>query len=184
METLIPQVNILTFPCPAFFQSLHVDYVMAAANLFAQMYGLTGSQDRAALATLLQSLPVPRCTPKSGVKIHVSDEELQHTSTFFGEGVWLYGQESLFSACHLPSQASSFISLLLVSLYDCTPVCLTFTRTPCFEPLLSSVSPRESECEQFCHFFLFPLYLIEPFIPFPEFPDFSLLLSVSLGYVS
>uniref|UniRef100_A0A8C0Z0I2 Ubiquitin-like modifier-activating enzyme 1 n=1 Tax=Canis lupus familiaris TaxID=9615 RepID=A0A8C0Z0I2_CANLF len=56
---------------------LHLDYVMAAANLFAQTYGLTGSQDRAAVATLLRSVQVPEFTPKSGVKIHVSDQELQ-----------------------------------------------------------------------------------------------------------
>lgn len=56
---------------------LHLDYVMAAANLFAQTYGLAGSQDRAAVATLLQTVQVPEFTPKSGVKIHVSDQELQ-----------------------------------------------------------------------------------------------------------
>nr|XP_008505284.1 PREDICTED: ubiquitin-like modifier-activating enzyme 1 [Equus przewalskii] len=56
---------------------LHLDYVMAAANLFAQAYGLMGSRDRAAVATLLQSVQVPEFTPKSGVKIHVSDQELQ-----------------------------------------------------------------------------------------------------------
>uniref|UniRef100_A0A8C4LDY5 E1 ubiquitin-activating enzyme n=1 Tax=Equus asinus TaxID=9793 RepID=A0A8C4LDY5_EQUAS len=48
---------------------LHLDYVMAAANLFAQTYGLMGSQDRAAAAILLKS-----------VQILVSDQELQHTS--------------------------------------------------------------------------------------------------------
>ncbi|XP_058570974.1 ubiquitin-like modifier-activating enzyme 1 isoform X3 [Neofelis nebulosa] len=58
---------------------LHLDYVMAAANLFAQTYGLIGSQDRAAVAILLQSVHVPEFTPKSGVKIHVSDQELQNT---------------------------------------------------------------------------------------------------------
>ncbi|KAK2508547.1 hypothetical protein MC885_007636 [Smutsia gigantea] len=56
---------------------LHLDYVMAAANLFAQTYGLMGSQDRAAVVTLLRSVQVPEFTPKSGVKIHVSDQELQ-----------------------------------------------------------------------------------------------------------
>ncbi|ELW72276.1 Ubiquitin-like modifier-activating enzyme 1 [Tupaia chinensis] len=56
---------------------LHLDYVMAAANLFAQTYGLTGSLDRAAVATVLHSVQVPEFTPKSGVKIHVSDLELQ-----------------------------------------------------------------------------------------------------------
>lgn len=58
---------------------------MAAANLFAQTYGLGGSQDRAAVATLLQSVQVPEFTPKSGVKIHVSDQELQSASASVGE---------------------------------------------------------------------------------------------------
>ncbi|XP_037374228.1 LOW QUALITY PROTEIN: ubiquitin-like modifier-activating enzyme 1 [Talpa occidentalis] len=61
--------------------SLHLDYVMAAANLFAQTYGLMGSQDRAAVAILLQSVQIPEFTPKSGVKIHVSDQEFQNTSS-------------------------------------------------------------------------------------------------------
>uniref|UniRef100_A0AAR2M1Q8 E1 ubiquitin-activating enzyme n=1 Tax=Pygocentrus nattereri TaxID=42514 RepID=A0AAR2M1Q8_PYGNA len=56
---------------------LHMDYIMAGANLFAQTYGLPGSTDRAALAKLLQEIKVPEFTPKSGVKIHVSDQELQ-----------------------------------------------------------------------------------------------------------
>ncbi|XP_046505256.1 ubiquitin-like modifier-activating enzyme 1, partial [Equus quagga] len=59
---------------------LHLDYVMAAANLFAQTYGLMGSQDRAAAAILLKSVQVPSFTPRSDVKILVSDQELQHTS--------------------------------------------------------------------------------------------------------
>ncbi|XP_077891556.1 ubiquitin-like modifier-activating enzyme 1 isoform X2 [Ictidomys tridecemlineatus] len=60
---------------------LHLDYVMAAANLFAQTYGLAGSQDRVAVTSLLQSLPVPKFIPKSGIKIHVSDQELQSASS-------------------------------------------------------------------------------------------------------
>ncbi|XP_062040592.1 ubiquitin-like modifier-activating enzyme 1 [Lepus europaeus] len=70
-------------PHPLIFDvnnTLHLDYVMAAANLFAQMYGLMGSQDRPAVATLLQSLQVPEFIPKSGVRIHVSDQELQSAS--------------------------------------------------------------------------------------------------------
>lgn len=81
-------------PCPPPSQPLHLDYVMAAANLFAQTYGLAGSQDRAAVAVLLQSVQVPEFTPKSGVKIHVSDQELQSANASVGEGAWLLGQES------------------------------------------------------------------------------------------
>ncbi|KAK2081552.1 E1 ubiquitin-activating protein, partial [Saguinus oedipus] len=61
-------------------QPLHLDYVMAAANLFAKTYGLIGSRDRAAVVTLLQSVHVPNFIPKSGVQIHISDQELQSTS--------------------------------------------------------------------------------------------------------
>lgn len=85
---------LITLLGPAFSQPLHLDYVMAAANLFAQTYGLTGSQDRAAVATLLRSVQVPEFTPKSGVKIHVSDQELQSANASVGEGVWPDGQES------------------------------------------------------------------------------------------
>nr|XP_020043100.1 ubiquitin-like modifier-activating enzyme 1 [Castor canadensis] len=61
---------------------LHLDYVMAAANLFAQTYGLTGSQDRAAVTTHLQSLQAPM---DPGIRIHASDQELQGTSASVGD---------------------------------------------------------------------------------------------------
>ncbi|KAJ3586743.1 hypothetical protein NHX12_013137 [Muraenolepis orangiensis] len=56
---------------------LHMDYVMAGANLYALTYGLPGSKDRVALAKILQEINIPVFTPRSGVKIHVSDQELQ-----------------------------------------------------------------------------------------------------------
>lgn len=98
---------------PAFSQPLHLDYVMAAANLFAQTYGLTGSRDRAAVAALLQAVQVPEFTPKSGVKIHISDQELQSANASVGEGVWPSGY---ISPPHL------------------SPAQLSFP-TPSFEPL-------------------------------------------------
>uniref|UniRef100_A0A8V5GR52 E1 ubiquitin-activating enzyme n=1 Tax=Melopsittacus undulatus TaxID=13146 RepID=A0A8V5GR52_MELUD len=60
---------------------LHLDYVLAAANLFAQSYGLEGSRDRAAVAELVRHVRVPPFTPKAGVRIHVSDQELQSAAT-------------------------------------------------------------------------------------------------------
>ncbi|XP_039706393.1 ubiquitin-like modifier-activating enzyme 1 [Pteropus medius] len=66
--------------------SLHLDYVMSAANLFAQSYGLLGSRNRADVAILLQSVKVPEFTPKCGVKIHVSDQELQNADASVDEG--------------------------------------------------------------------------------------------------
>ena len=62
-----------------------MDYVLAGANLFAQSYGLPGSRDRAATAKLLESMNVPVFTPRSGVKIHVSDQELQSANASVGK---------------------------------------------------------------------------------------------------
>ncbi|XP_054859377.1 ubiquitin-like modifier-activating enzyme 1 [Eublepharis macularius] len=59
---------------------LHMDYVVAAANLFAQTYGITGTRDRAAIVELLRQVQVPEFTPKSGVRIHISDQELQNAN--------------------------------------------------------------------------------------------------------
>lgn len=78
---------------------------MAAANLFAQTYGLIGSQDRTAVAGLLQAIQVPEFTPKSGVKIHVSDQELQSASASVGER-YGHSARSYHLTCPLPSPAS------------------------------------------------------------------------------
>uniref|UniRef100_A0A8C2X5A8 E1 ubiquitin-activating enzyme n=1 Tax=Cyclopterus lumpus TaxID=8103 RepID=A0A8C2X5A8_CYCLU len=60
---------------------LHMDYVVAGANLFAQTYGMPGSTDRAGVVKILQEVKVPQFTPRSGVKIHVSDQELQNSNS-------------------------------------------------------------------------------------------------------
>uniref|UniRef100_A0A7N6A715 E1 ubiquitin-activating enzyme n=1 Tax=Anabas testudineus TaxID=64144 RepID=A0A7N6A715_ANATE len=60
---------------------LHMDYIMAGANLFAQTYSLPGSNDRVGVAKILQEVKVPAFTPRSGVKIHVSDQELQNSNS-------------------------------------------------------------------------------------------------------
>ncbi|KAK6467250.1 ubiquitin-like modifier-activating enzyme 1 isoform X1 [Huso huso] len=60
---------------------LHVDYIMASANLLAKTYGVPGSRDRAALVKILDAVHVPQFTPRSGVTIHVSDQELQNANT-------------------------------------------------------------------------------------------------------
>uniref|UniRef100_A0A673BGQ5 E1 ubiquitin-activating enzyme n=1 Tax=Sphaeramia orbicularis TaxID=375764 RepID=A0A673BGQ5_9TELE len=64
---------------------LHMDYIVAAANLFAQTYGLQGSTDRAGVIKILQEVDVPVFTPRSGVKIHVSDQELQNSNSSVGK---------------------------------------------------------------------------------------------------
>lgn len=62
-----------------------MDYIMAGANLFAQTYSLPGSNDRVGVAKILQEVKVPAFTPRSGVKIHVSDQELQNSNSSVGK---------------------------------------------------------------------------------------------------
>ncbi|XP_078066021.1 ubiquitin-like modifier-activating enzyme 1 [Mustelus asterias] len=56
---------------------LHMDYVVAAANLFAEIYSIPGSRDRVTIQQILLSVDVPPFTPKSGVTIHTKDEEME-----------------------------------------------------------------------------------------------------------
>lgn len=54
-----------------------MDYVVAAANLRAAMFGLPGSRDRDEVAKLLSRVHVPEFVPRSGVRIAVTDAEAQ-----------------------------------------------------------------------------------------------------------
>uniref|UniRef100_A0A8C9T6H7 E1 ubiquitin-activating enzyme n=1 Tax=Scleropages formosus TaxID=113540 RepID=A0A8C9T6H7_SCLFO len=96
---------------------LHMDYIMAAANLFAQTYGLAGSTDRAAVIRLLQDVKVPVFTPKSGVKIHVSDQELQNANASVGKRDI---KEGLCTLCLFHGQLypSEFLHLKCLNFYD------------------------------------------------------------------
>lgn len=53
----------------------HMDYVVAAANLRAFMFGIKGSRDQKLVLDSLKTVKVPTFEPKSGVKISVTDEE-------------------------------------------------------------------------------------------------------------
>ncbi|TSM36135.1 Ubiquitin-like modifier-activating enzyme 1 [Bagarius yarrelli] len=55
----------------------HLDFIMASANLYGQIYGIKGSTDRDDMMKILDKVPVPAFCPKSSVKIAVVDEELK-----------------------------------------------------------------------------------------------------------
>ncbi|XP_047125803.1 ubiquitin-like modifier-activating enzyme 1 isoform X1 [Hydra vulgaris] len=66
--------------CPSpikfdFSVDLHLDFVIAAANLFAYNYGIKGSVDRSYIQSLVKNVIVPEFVPKSGVKISVTEAE-------------------------------------------------------------------------------------------------------------
>ncbi|KAJ2460100.1 E1 ubiquitin-activating protein, partial [Coemansia sp. RSA 2424] len=55
--------------------AVHVDFVVAAANLYAFNFGLKGSRDRDYIKTAAAAVDVPPFAPKSGVKIQVNENE-------------------------------------------------------------------------------------------------------------
>lgn len=63
-------------------QDMHLLYVLAAANLYAQMHGISGSPDQTALRELLKLLPQP--DPQHLAPIITSNLELTWVSAEFG----------------------------------------------------------------------------------------------------
>lgn len=50
---------------------------MAAANLYGQVYGVDGTRDCVSIRKILEKVHVPSFTPKSSVKIHLTDKEME-----------------------------------------------------------------------------------------------------------
>ena len=50
-------------------QALHMDYVVATSNMFAQMYKINGHKKRDRMVEVISNMVVPLFKPKSGVKI-------------------------------------------------------------------------------------------------------------------
>ncbi|XP_060520224.1 ubiquitin-like modifier-activating enzyme 1 [Cylas formicarius] len=57
-------------------EPLHLDYVVAAANLKAQVYGIPTDRNRVYVAEVASQVEVPKFVPKSGVKIAVTDSQM------------------------------------------------------------------------------------------------------------
>uniref|UniRef100_A0A8C9SEE6 E1 ubiquitin-activating enzyme n=1 Tax=Scleropages formosus TaxID=113540 RepID=A0A8C9SEE6_SCLFO len=77
----------------------HMDYIIAAANLYAQIYKIKGTRDRNTIREVLEKVHVPSFTPKSGVKIHVTDQDMEKDKENVGEGkqtlhMFLYGNST------------------------------------------------------------------------------------------
>jgi len=57
----------------------HFDFIVAAANLRANMFGIKGRTDEEYLLQVLQNVIVPDFTPKDGVKIASTDAEAKES---------------------------------------------------------------------------------------------------------
>ena len=58
-------------------ESLHLDYVVAGANLKAAVYGIASNRNRAEIVKIVSNIVVPKFTPKSGVMIAETDSQVQ-----------------------------------------------------------------------------------------------------------
>lgn len=56
---------------------MHMDYVVAAANLYGQIYGVNGTRDYASIRKILEKVHAPSFTPDKSVKIHLTDKEME-----------------------------------------------------------------------------------------------------------
>uniref|UniRef100_A0A665TPI4 Ubiquitin-activating enzyme E1 n=1 Tax=Echeneis naucrates TaxID=173247 RepID=A0A665TPI4_ECHNA len=55
----------------------HMGYVVAAANLYGQIYGIPGTRDVNYIRGILETVSVPPFTPNSSLRIHLTDAEMQ-----------------------------------------------------------------------------------------------------------
>ena len=58
-------------------QPLHLDFIVAAANLRAAIYGIAQTRDHRAIAAMVLEVEVPVFVPKAGVRIEVTESEVQ-----------------------------------------------------------------------------------------------------------
>jgi len=58
-------------------QPVHLDFIIAAANLRADIYGIPQTRDHRAIAGMAAAVEVPVFTPKAGVRIDITETEAQ-----------------------------------------------------------------------------------------------------------
>ena len=57
--------------------SLHLDFIVAASNLLARIYGIPDSRDRNYISKEVSKIQIEKFQPKAGVTIHENDEQLR-----------------------------------------------------------------------------------------------------------
>ncbi|KAH8233186.1 hypothetical protein KR026_005182 [Drosophila bipectinata] len=65
---------------------MHLDYVFAAANLRAEVYGIEQVRNRDTVAELVKQVKVPEFKPRSGVKIETNEAAAAASANHFDDG--------------------------------------------------------------------------------------------------
>ncbi|KAK5872579.1 hypothetical protein PBY51_013263 [Eleginops maclovinus] len=89
----------------------HMDYVVAAANLYGQIYGINGTRDFASIRITLEKVSVPSFTPKSSVKIHLTEKEMEEDKKKDSDDVEKARLEELKGKLASPSLKSSAMQM-------------------------------------------------------------------------
>jgi len=89
----------------------HFDFIVAAANMRAEMYGIQGSTDEGTIKNLLSSVAVPSFTPVDGVKIAANEAEAKEEKEKEGSASSGAGMDPEAEAKHILSQLPAPSSL-------------------------------------------------------------------------
>lgn len=85
----------------------HLEFVMTAANLKAQMYGLTGNQNKEFIKEMLKNVIVPDFVPSDGVKIAANDVE-EEQSGQNAEAMDTEEADAIWNSLPKPSELAGF----------------------------------------------------------------------------
>jgi len=87
----------------------HFDFIVAAANLRAQMYGINGHSNKADISQVLSNVIVPDFSPKQGLKIAANEAEASKEKENVG-GIMDVDSEcdDIFASLPKPSEQAGF----------------------------------------------------------------------------
>lgn len=98
-DVSVAAMNDIVCSLSFFAQPVHLQYIIAAANLHAFNYGLRGETNPTVFRRIVDHVIVPEFTPRSGVKIQISETD-PVPQAGGGEGRFF----SIIFSLHLPAE--------------------------------------------------------------------------------